>query len=154
IRTVLLREAEISDYRVVQITSSIAGEGKTTFACQLAASLARANRRTVIVDFDLRRPSVHDVFGLANGMGVSELLRRETAISKVVVKTEHQKLWLIAAGKCDHSALEALPHNIVEEVFGKLRESFEFIIVDCSPVIPVVDALLIGQCCDATIITA
>jgi capsular exopolysaccharide synthesis family protein len=154
IRTVLLRESERSDYRVVQITSAIAGEGKTTFACQLATSLARAHRRTVIADFDLRRPSVHDVFGANNGPGICEVLRGEATLESVQQPTEQKDLWYIPAGKCDREALEALTRKTADEVIARLREQFELVVVDSSPVLPVVDALLVAQRCDATIITA
>jgi polysaccharide biosynthesis transport protein len=154
IRTVLLREADVSDYRVVQITSSIAGEGKTTFACQLARSLARAHRATVLVDFDLRRPAVHEVFGISLDKGLCDLLRSTATVDQVLRSIDHETLSVITAGRCDSDALEGLTKNVVDEIVSGLRERFEFVVVDSSPVLPVVDALLVAQQCDATILTA
>jgi capsular exopolysaccharide synthesis family protein len=154
IRTVLLREADLADFRVIQITSSIAGEAKTTVACQLAKSMARAHRKTVLVDFDLRRPSVHETFGVPLEKGVCELLRGEFSVDDVIRPTDQDNLSLVTAGRCDHFALEGLTKKLVDEVILSLRDRFEFVIIDSSPVLPVVDALLIAQRADATILTA
>jgi capsular exopolysaccharide synthesis family protein len=154
IRTVLIREAELSDYRIIQITSAIGGEAKTTFASQLARSLARANRRTVLVDFDVRSPSVHDAVGTRLEAGTCELLRGERTIEDVLRPTEQEDLWLVFAGRCDRLALTALTNCAVDNLLTRLRERFEFVIVDSSPVLPVVDALLVAQRSDATILTA
>jgi capsular exopolysaccharide synthesis family protein len=149
-----MREAELSDFRVIQITSSIAGEAKTTVACQLAKSIARAHRNTVLVDFDLRRPSVHESFAMPLDKGVCELLRGENTVDEVLRPTEQDSLSIVTAGRCDRFALEGLTKRLVDEVISSLRDQFEFVIIDSSPVLPVVDALLIAQRSDATILTA
>ncbi len=154
IRTVLLREAELSDCRILQITSAMAGEAKTTFATQLAKSLARAHRHTALVDFDLRFPALHAVFDMPPGSGTCELLRGELKVDDVLRSTELDHLQLILAGHCDRAALEALTERSMDALVGRLRDSFEFVIIDSSPVLPVVDALLVAQRADATIVTA
>jgi capsular exopolysaccharide synthesis family protein len=154
IRTVLIREAELSDYRVIVITSAVGGEAKTTFAAQLARSLARAHRRTVLVDFDLRSPSVHEVFGMPLESGTSELLRGELQADEVLRPTDQDNLWLVLGGQCDKMALAGLTNNCLAGTIGRLREAFEFVVIDTSPVLPVVDALLVAQQADAIILTA
>ena len=80
----LLRRAELEQQRVVMVTSAVGGEGKTTLAAQLAMSLARAGRRTMLVDFDLRQPSFDDAFGLPRSPGVSEILRKGIELSEAI----------------------------------------------------------------------
>jgi Mrp family chromosome partitioning ATPase len=106
------------------------------------------------VDFDLRRPSIHETFGIALDSGVCELLRGEFTVDEVLRPTEQKSLWLITAGRCDRFALEGLTKDLVDEVITNLRKQFEFVVIDSSPILPVVDALLIAQRADATILTA
>src|SRR5262249_38177505 len=79
-RTVILHASRRSDLRVVMITSAISGEGKTLLSAHLAASMARAGWRALLVDADFRRPSLQKVFGLENLAGLSEVLRGEIDI--------------------------------------------------------------------------
>src|SRR5262249_35291811 len=74
IRTLLLRESSVEATRVLMVTSAVSGEGKTTLATHLAGSLARAGRRTLLIDCDLRRPSIHQLFELPPQPGLSEVL--------------------------------------------------------------------------------
>jgi capsular exopolysaccharide synthesis family protein len=154
IRTVLIHEAELSDYRVIQITSAVSGEAKTTFAIQLARSLSRAHRRTVLVDLDLRRPSVHEVFGRELSAGVCEVLRGEANVDDVLLTSDQDRLALLLAGQCDAAALTALANDVINDMLSRLREQFEFVIIDSSPVLPVVDGLLVAQRADAVILMA
>jgi Mrp family chromosome partitioning ATPase len=82
------------------------------------------------------------------------LLRGERTIEDVLRPTEQEDLWLVFAGRCDRLALTALTNCAVDNLLTRLRERFEFVIVDSSPVLPVVDALLVAQRSDATILTA
>jgi capsular exopolysaccharide synthesis family protein len=132
----------------------VAGEAKTTFACQLANSLARAHRRTVIVDLDLRCPSVHEAFHEPLEAGVCELLRGEESLENVLRETDQVGLWRILAGRCNREALSALSKNGAEAMLSELREEFDFVIVDSSPVLAVVDSLLVAQWVDGVILKA
>src|SRR5205823_3503140 len=127
------------------VTSAVAGEGKTSLSCHLAASLARAGRRTLLLDCDLRKPSAHRLFRIPEQPGFSELLRGEGALQDVIHATSTKNLYMIPAGQCDPQALQALSQEQVPEILSRIREQFDFVIVDSSPVLPVVDALMIGQ---------
>ena len=107
----LLRRAELEQKRVVMVTSAVSGEGKTTLAAQLAMSLARAGRRTVLVDFDLRQPSFDDAFGLERSPGVSEILRNESELARAVQHTQTGNLSVITAGRWNRMALSALANG-------------------------------------------
>ncbi len=154
IRTMLLHAGHAETLRVVMVGSAVSGEGKTSLACHLAASLARGGRRTLLVDGDMRNPAAHHLFGLTAGPGFSELLRGEVEPAQVVQNTSLENLSLLAAGACDRRALQALAQEgILRTVLDELKEQFDFVIIDVSPVLPVADALLIGEHADAVLLS-
>jgi capsular exopolysaccharide synthesis family protein len=151
IRTSLLHAARTDDIRVVMVTSPNFGEGKTTLACHLAASLARGSRNTLLIDCDLRNPAAHRQFDLPNEPGLSEALRAELEFEEAILPTPIARLSLLPAGKADRQAIQCLAQEIVEKTIRLLREQYDFIVIDVSPVLPVADSLLIGQYADAVI---
>jgi capsular exopolysaccharide synthesis family protein len=150
-RTLLVHNARLSSLRVLMVTSAVTGEGKTSVSCHLATSLARGGYRTLLVDGDLRRPAVHRLFGIPVGPGLSEMLRGETADGDVSRMTQVPGLWVIPAGHWDPAATRALAQNGARSAFERLKNSYDFILVDTSPVLPVVDSLLISQHVDAVL---
>jgi polysaccharide biosynthesis transport protein len=154
IRARLLHAGRSETLRVVMVGSAVSGEGKTTLASHLAASLARGGRRTLLVDGDLRNPAAHKLFGMTAGPGFSELLRGELEPNQVVQNTPLENLSLLAAGACDRRALQALAQEgILRNVFDELKEHYDYLIVDVSPILPVADALLIGEHADAVLLS-
>jgi len=151
IRTLLLHAARTESLQVVMVTSAMNGEGKTSLASQLAASLARAWRKTLLVDGDLRHPAAHSLFGLSQEPGFSEVLRGEVAPADVVRPTPLSRLWLMPAGHWDSHAVQALAQESVRDMFSQLKTQYDFVVVDSCPVLPVADALLLGQHVDAVI---
>ncbi len=150
-RTNLLRIASVEGVRMVMVTSADSGEGKTSLACHLAASLARSERRTLLVDCDLRRPTTHQVFDVLAKPGLCEVLRGEVELADAIQHSSIEGLWVLAAGKGDDTALQMLARRRFQEVFRVLRTSYDFIVVDTPPILPVADALLIGQQVDGAI---
>jgi capsular exopolysaccharide synthesis family protein len=150
-RTALLHASRAESIRAVMITSALGGEGKTSVSCHLAASLARADRRTLLIDGDLRRPATHRVFGLPQGPGLSEVLRGEHSFADVAQPALANGLWLVPAGHSDGEAIRALASVDLRAMLGRLKEDYDFIVVDSSPVLPVADALLIGQHVDGVL---
>ncbi|HEX5446228.1 MAG TPA: AAA family ATPase [Pirellulales bacterium] len=153
LRTVLLREAEFGPTHMVMVTSASGGEGKTSVATHLALSLARARRRCLLVDFDLRRPAAHRLLDLPGDRGVCEILRGEANAEDVVQNTETANLYFIAAGSFDDEALVALTQPQLPKLLAALRDRFDFIILDSSPILPVVDAVLVGKHADAVVLS-
>jgi capsular exopolysaccharide synthesis family protein len=154
IRTTLLRSAAADGTRVVMVTSAVSGEGKTTLAGSLALSLARAGRRTVLVDCDLRRPAAHQLFEQTLQPGFSEVLLGEVELPDAVrPTTSDENLWLLPAGQWDREVLAELAKDQPEAIFERLREEFDFVVVDSHPVLPATDSLLVGQHTDAVIVS-
>ena len=152
IRTLLLCDSRRGESRVVLVTSAVAGEGKTTVASHLASSLARAGRKALLIDADLRNPAVHQLFEVPMQPGFSEVLLGEVELEDAVQDTTLPGLVVMPAGQWDREVLQALARGGMEGVFEKLREEFEFIIIDSHPVLAATDSLLVAQQADAVIL--
>jgi capsular exopolysaccharide synthesis family protein len=152
IRTQLLHVARHEARRVVMVTSAIAGEGKTSLASQLAASLARGSRKTLLIDGDLRNPALHRRFGLPVQPGLAEALRGEASPEQLIRSTAIDGLSLLTAGRCDRRAIQALARDDMKNLLEHLKSAYEFIVCDACPVLPVADALLLGQHVDAVVL--
>jgi polysaccharide biosynthesis transport protein len=151
VRTRLLHAARNSSVRVLMVASAIGGEGKTSLATHLAASLARSGRKTLLVDCDLRNPAAHLPFQCRLAPGFSEALRGEAAYEDLVQPTPVENLWLLSAGQGDRRAVQALGKEDLGKVFDAFKAEFDFVVVDVCPVLPVPDALLVGQHADAAL---
>ena len=138
--------------KVILVTSAVEHEGKTTFASQLAASLARSDKRTLLLDGDLRNPNAHVALELETGVGLSELLRGEISIDEAVQPTSIDGLFAVTGGQCDYAAVTALSRPELAKVIKAYRESFDHIVIDAGPVLAFADALLLGQQSDIAIV--
>ena len=152
-RTMLLNLARGPAGRVFMVTSAMGGEGKTSLSCHLATSLARSGRKTILVDTDLRRPSLHHLFSQPLGPGISEVLRGEVALEDAIVATEVPELELLAAGECDDVTMRSLAQGGVAPLFERLKATYDCVIIDTSPVLPVTDTLLIAPYTDGVLLS-
>jgi succinoglycan biosynthesis transport protein ExoP len=153
VRTILMHDSTAHRRQVVLVTSAATMEGRTTVASQLAASLARAGRRTLLIDGDLRRPALHALFDVPLEDGLCEVLRAEVDVADVIRPTHAEGLWLLTAGYCDVDAIHALATEQMQPVFDKLRGEYDFIIIDGAPVLGMSDALIFGQYSDGAILS-
>jgi capsular exopolysaccharide synthesis family protein len=153
IRTVLMNSPRADGARVIVVTSAIGGEGKTTLASHLAASLSRAWRKTLLIDGDLRKPALHGQLDLPLEPGFSEALRGEIEFDDAIKPTMTSRLWLMPAGKVDGHSLQALAQEGMAAVFELLKEQYDFIIIDTSPVLLVPDGLLLAQQADTVLLS-
>lgn len=153
IRTMLLHNARSTNTRVIMVTSAVGGEGKTSLASQLAASLARAWKKTLLIDGDLRNPATHRLFDVPQEPGLSEVLRGELPATEAVRSTPLSRLWVLPAGHWDNHAVQALAQDNVRTMLEELKQQYDFIILDSCPVLPVADSLLLGQNVDTVLMT-
>lgn len=153
VRATLMHDSTSRQRQVVLVTSPSSMEGCTTVASHLALSLSRAGRRTLLIDGDLREPSLHKLFGVPIEGGLSELLRAEVEVADALRPTNTEGLWLLSAGQCDMDAIHALAADQLQPIFEKLRAEFDFIIIDGAPVLGLSDSLSIGQYVDGAVLT-
>lgn len=150
-RTQLLHTARRNSLQILMVCSADSGEGKTSLACHLALSLARSGLKTLLIDADLRNPTAHELFELPMEPGLSEIIRDQIPSDQAVKRTSAPGLWLLPAGNCNTRVIDLLAQDALKPVFSELRQDFDFIIVDTSPILPVADPLLIAQHTDGVI---
>ena len=150
-RAVLLHASRNESIRVVMVASAVSGEAKTSLSCHLSTSLARAGRRTLLLDCDLRNPCAHHLFDMPTGPGLCEILRGEARVEDVVREMPADGLHLIQAGRSDALALQALSRDDFRSLLAVLKRQYDFVIVDSAPILLVADSLAISQSVDAVL---
>ena len=137
--------------KTLVVTSSIMGEGKSTVAGNIANILSQDGARVLIIDCDLRKPSVHYNFFVTNGEGLTDLLVGNSDLKSVMKKVD-DSLFLITAGTVPPNPSEILGSHGMEKLLEELSVNFDYIVLDTPPVLPVTDALLLSAKADGTII--
>jgi len=137
--------------RSLAVISTRPREGKSTTTVALAQSLARARRKVVLIDADLRSPSIHRIFGLGNGPGVSNMLAGIDDIDAMLHATEQAGLSVMTAGPQPPNAADLLTGDRLGILIERLLERFDHVIVDAPPVIGLADAPLVGAAVESVI---
>lgn len=141
--------------RVLQITSSNASEGKTTTIANLGVALARAGERVVIVNCDLRRPRIHEFFGLPDSIGFTDVFLGEMPISNALQEVPGEpNLRILASGKLPPNPSEVLASPRTEQIFAALKKQNVMVLIDCPPVLPVTDAAVLSSRVDGIVLVA
>ena len=148
--SVLLSSADRPPKRLL-VTSMSAKEGKTTIAANLAATLAMSENTVLLVDADMRRPSIHKVFEVPNSKGLSSYLAG-AAKEKIIHKIDEMGLSVIPSGPVPPNPSELLTSGKLKSLLQTLDEKFDFIIIDSAPVMGATDSLLLSKAVDGTII--
>lgn len=142
------------DLNSLQVTSSVINEGKTLVAVNLAVTLAKhSGSKTLLIEGDLHRPTLASLFGLKQLQGISDWWSgREHDIARFLVRFNGMPLWFLPAGKpCDRPS-EILHSARIQEAFAQLAGRFEWIVVDSTPMLPVIDANLWSRLVDGTLL--
>jgi capsular exopolysaccharide synthesis family protein len=137
---------------IVLVSSAGAGEGKTTLAGQLAASLARRWCKTLLVDANLKHPAVHQLFHVPQEPGLGELLRGEVERGDAVRSTFVSRLWLLPAGQRDQHAVQALAQERTAALLGELKQQYDFVVIDGGALLEGAETLQLAQHADAVIL--
>jgi succinoglycan biosynthesis transport protein ExoP len=145
VRTSLLLSFPGGPPRSILITSSRAGEGKTFTACNLAIALTHLDKRVVIVDGDMRNPHIHRVWEQENKIGLSVYLASDAPLAAVVNPSPLDNLFTITSGPKTPRPAELLASSRFQELIRELENSFDFVIVDSPPILPVTDSVIIAS---------
>lgn len=138
--------------RILLVASSRAGEGKTTVALNLAKALVETGKRVVVVDADLRRPATHARLGLVNTVGLTTWIAGEAALEGLLQRVGSDDLFLLASGPLPPNPAEILGANRTQEAIVSLAKSFDHVIIDSPPVLPVTDAVVAAQWSDGVVV--
>jgi capsular exopolysaccharide synthesis family protein len=137
--------------KVIQVTSTSAGEGKTTVVANLAAALAQAGHRVAVVSCDLRRPDLHRRFEESSSPGLTDVLLGECLLSEAMRKTA-SGVYLLASGPRPPNPSELLGSSRMKVVLDFLVSEFDFVLLDSTPVLAVTDAVVVSQFAQATLV--
>ncbi|MEM7316952.1 MAG: polysaccharide biosynthesis tyrosine autokinase, partial [Planctomycetota bacterium] len=150
-RTALYFNARHQRSQVLQFTSPMPADGKSTLVANLAVAIANSGKTVVIVDADCRRPTAHKIFGIDQGDGLVQLIRGETELDDAVVATEVDGLFLIRSGGIPDYPSELISSESFDNLLEVLRESFDFVLVDSPPVLAVTDGAAIAAKVDGVV---
>ncbi len=155
LRTSILVAAAERGIKTLMVVSPGAGEGKTTTASNLAVVLAQTDKRVVLISADLRRPRMHDFFGLgSHEHGLSEVLSGTRRAWESLRSGKVDNLWIMPSGAISDQPTELLQSEAMRELLAEQREVVDFIILDCPPVLAVADSLVLAPMVDAVIFVA
>lgn len=152
IRTAIYFGMPDPESKTLLFTSPAPGDGKTTSACNLAIAMAQAGQRTLIIDCDFRRPSVHKVFLLDNEAGMSNVFTGRDPVENVIVPSGVDHLDVLPCGPLPTNPSEILNSRPFAELISKLAARYDHIVIDSPPIIPVTDARILAGMCDMTVL--
>jgi polysaccharide biosynthesis transport protein len=139
--------------RIIHVTSAGAGEGKTTTLANLGVAMANAGDRVCMCCCDLRRPRIHEFFGLDNAVGFTSVILGQESTSAAIQEVPNvRRLSLLASGPLPPNPSELLASERAVEVIRSLAAMYDVVLLDSPPVLPVTDAAIISAVADATII--
>ncbi|MBD2101750.1 polysaccharide biosynthesis tyrosine autokinase [Leptolyngbya sp. FACHB-261] len=143
-----------SPLKSLVVTSALAGEGKSTIALGLAISATRTHRRVLLIDADLRRPSLHKLLNLPNEQGLSNLLISGSNAFPINngIKPSGTHLDILTSGPTPVDPAKLLSSQCMTELMASLEEMYDLVILDAPPVLGMVDAILAAKCCKGTIL--
>jgi succinoglycan biosynthesis transport protein ExoP len=152
LRTALLLSSA-RELKVVAVTSAVAGEGKTATASNLAIVLAQLGRPVLIVDADLRKPRLHQVFRLSNQTGLVTFLTSSADNDTIIQASAIPNLWIMPSGPIAPNPSELLASDRMRDWLAAVRARFEYVIIDTPPALAVTDATIVGVLADGVVLT-
>jgi receptor protein-tyrosine kinase len=154
VRTALLLSRAGAPPKVTLIASATSREGKTVTAVNISVMLAQLGASTLLLDGDLRRARCHRVLAVDNHLGLTEVLTGSPDIQEMIRPAEIENLFFLSAGSVPPNPTELLGSAKMIETLAWLRQHYEYIVIDSSPVLPVSDSLLLAKLVDGVVIVA
>jgi polysaccharide biosynthesis transport protein len=150
--SILLSSGSGHPPKTLLVTSSQAGEGKTTTAVNIAITLSQTGGKVVLLDCDMRNPRVHRVMGVENTAGMSTYLSGNSDLSTLIQESEIPNLFIVSAGRIPPNPAELLGSLRMKQGLALLDEYFEHIVIDTPPVLSVTDARILGTMVDGVVL--
>ncbi|WP_343421802.1 CpsD/CapB family tyrosine-protein kinase [Candidatus Flexifilum breve] len=153
LRTNLMFASVERPLETLLVTSSAQSEDKSVVLANLAVTFAQAGNKTIIVDADLRRPAQHELWGIANERGLTDMILQDTAMSSPpLVATDIPNLSVLPSGKLPPVPSDVLSSAKMSEVIGVLRARAHYILFDAPPILVAADAALLGAKVDGVVL--
>lgn len=152
IRTNIQFASVDEEIHTLMVTSSLPGEGKSTTAANLAVVFAQQGKRVLLVDADLRKPTMHYTFRLMNTTGLTNVLTRQISLTKAIQPTEEEKLDILVSGPIPPNPAELLSSRAMKEFLSDAQNDYDLVIFDTPPVLAVTDAQVLGNLCNGIVL--
>lgn len=152
LRTSLQFARQEQELRTILVTSPAAAEGKTSTLANLGAVFAQAGQHVLMVSCDLRKPRLGQFFGIEESRGLTSAILGEDSLENLVRPTPSDNLWLLPSGPTPPNPAELLNGARAQEIFARLRDAFDLVLIDSPPVLPVTDAVVLSKDVDATLL--
>lgn len=140
--------------RVIAVTSSTPSEGKSTTAINIALALAEAENNVLLVDGDMRRPTLHKYLDLVQPVGFSTVLSGQATLDEALQKTSFPGLTVLTSGDIPPNPSELLGSKTAKKLISEMRAEFDYVVVDSTPLLAVTDAAILATCADGVLIMA
>ena len=152
VRTALYVIAASDNANVIQVTSPLSGDGKTTIIGNLAVAMANSGKSVLLIDADMRHPSVHDLFGLRHNIGTADVLTGEIRLLNAIQQTGFNNLSVLTAGKEQENPAELLSSSAFRMMITEAKRSYDFVLVDTPPLLAVSDPCVVAPHTDGLIL--
>lgn len=153
IRTALYFGTGGKTHKVIQLTSAMQGDGKSTAAANIAISIAKSGQKCLLIDADMRCPRVHSMFGIQSETGLSAVLTDESEMDDAIVDSQIANLSLLPAGPIPSNPAELLTSVRLKELLEVLRQRYDFVVVDTPPMLAVSDPCMVASAVDGVLLT-
>jgi capsular exopolysaccharide synthesis family protein len=151
LRTNILFSRKDDKLNTIVVVSAGAGEGKSTTAFNLATIFAQNNSRVLVVDSDLRRPTLHKMINVTNSLGLTNYLLKQNSLDEVIQTTKIPTLHLMASGKLPSSSIGILSSAQMKDLISELKGRYDFVFFDSPPIMGVSDASILASEVDMTL---
>lgn len=141
-----------ADLQALLVTSSVQQEGKSTVSANLAVVFSQNNERVLFIDADMRKPTVHNTFGVKNAVGLSTLLTSQSTLKQSIQPTEIENLDVMSAGPIPPNPSELLNSTGFDEMLAELKQYYDLILFDSPPVLSVTDSQIISSKVDGIVL--
>ncbi|MEO2075921.1 MAG: CpsD/CapB family tyrosine-protein kinase [Bacillus sp. (in: firmicutes)] len=152
IRTNIQYSSVDGDIRAIMVTSAGPAEGKSTTVANLAVTFAQLGKKVLLVDADLRKPTVHHTFGANNQVGFTTVLTKQTTLEKAVVDTDEKDLYILTSGPIPPNPAELLSSKSMEQFIEEVKNEFDYVLFDTPPLLAVADPQILANQCDGSIL--
>jgi len=142
------------ELKSIVVTSSGSGEGKSTVMSNLAITMAESGMKIILVDCDLRKPSIHKKMGITNSVGLTNVLVQGVKKEECVVKTTVNNLFILTSGPIPPNPAELLGSKKMRDFIEELKGEFDLVLIDAPPVLAVTDAQILSTIVDGVIFVA
>ena len=153
IRTAVFFGCQQGNIKVIQVTSPVPGDGKSTVAANMAVSIAQSGRRVCIVDCDFRRPRVAKIFGLKEDVGLVQVIGGKVELKDAVQETSIENLFAVTCGRRPGNPSELLSSEVFADALAALKVEYDYVIVDTPPILVVSDPANVANVVDAVLLT-